>query len=851
MLYPRWMPAAKNSKKKEKDFKYLVIVESPAKSKTLTKILGEGYLVKSSVGHIRDLPSKGLGIDVKKDFEPSYEVMSGKKKVVDELNSLAKKAEKVYLASDPDREGEAISWHLYQILNCKKGNISRITFNQITPAAVRAAVNTPRAIDKSLVNAQQARRILDRLVGYKISPILWRKIGGRSAGRVQSIAVRLICEREEEINAFIPEEYWSVKADVTDTKFPGDNFVTNLTHVGGKRVVAPTKEINEDKQVVIRSEEEVNEIASKLKETDLSVKSINTKPGTKNPRAPFKTSTLQRAASNSMGFTVKRTMQVAQQLYEGIKLGKTGDQTGLITYMRTDSQRIAPEALEEARDYIVGTWGEQYYPGQPTEYDKTKKKKKDDDKKAKEQDAHEAIRPTYVDKPPKSLRAHLNDEQYKLYKLIWDRFVTSQMSPMKTETKSVEITDPAKEYVLKASQTKTTFAGYSIVFGEGTEATEESENQDVDSKFPPGIAEGDVIEANSVDPKQHFTEGPPRYNEASLVKTLEELGIGRPSTYAPTIATVVDRKYVEKEGNALKPTKLGVNVNDLLVGHFGRFINVDFTSNMESDLDKIAEDQIKWREMLSLFYHGKGGPKPVLRGKKAKEAALKAQENFTDEDMGFIDVVKKASKEIENVVIETEHKCPKCESIMHLKSSRFGPFLGCSGYPDCDGIVNLTKEGTPAPEDREFTEYGCPDCKESSLVIRYGRYGDYLACITKDCGFTSPLVKRTGIKCPREACEGEIVEKKSRFGKIFYGCDSWSKTECDSVFWYPPIEQNCPDCKKLMMYKTLKRGDKIACSDTKGCGFARLATVQEQAKYKAEDGAAADSGDGQKSVFSL
>jgi len=820
---------------KERDFKYLVIVESPAKSKTLTKILGKEYLVESSVGHIRDLPAKGLGIDVKNDFEPSYEVMVTKKKVVDKLASLAKRAEKVYLASDPDREGEAISWHLSQILECKASKVSRIAFNQITPDAVRNAVAHPRDINQNLVDAQQARRILDRLVGYKISPLLWRKIGGRSAGRVQSIAVRLICEREEEIQAFVPQEYWSVKAEVLDEKNRASGeFTVNLTHLDKKKITTPLDEGDPNKITVIRSEAEVKKTAERIKAAKLAVTDISTRPGTKRPHAPFKTSTLQRSAAN-LGFTVKRTMQIAQELYEGVKLGG-GDQVGLITYMRTDSLRLADEALEMARDYITSTWGDAYYPGEPTQYDK---KKKSDDKKVAEQDAHEAIRPTYADKTPDSIRSYLSPEQYKIYKLIWQRFISSQMSAQKTETNTVEISSEPGDIVLKASETKTVFAGYAAVYGVEAEVNEDTEELEENTKFPSAIAIGNPISAKQVNPKQHFTEGPPRYNEASLVRALEELGIGRPSTYAPTINTIVERKYVEKLNNQLVPTKLGINVNKLLVDHFGRFINVDFTSQMEANLDKIAEHAISWRDMLRDFYLGKHGKTKV---------SIKELKEMNPESLGFADVVKCASEEIENVVIATEHKCPLCSSVMNLKSSRFGPFLGCSRYPDCSGIVNLTKEGLPAPEDRPYAE-SCPDCKNSSLVIRHGRYGDYIACTTESCKYTSPLVKKTGVDCPREGCTGHIVEKKSRFGKMFFGCDSWSKTKCDTVFWYTPIQEKCPECGKQMMYKTLKRGDKLACSDTKVCKYERIASPKDIEKYKPVSEQAAEAAP--KSVFSI
>ncbi len=820
---------------KERDFKYLVIVESPAKSKTLTKILGKEYLVESSIGHIRDLPAKGLGIDVKNNFEPSYEVMSLKQKVVDKLAALAKKAEKVYLASDPDREGEAISWHLSQILNCKASKVTRISFNQITPDAVRNAVANPRAIDQHLVDAQQARRILDRLVGYKISPLLWRKIGGRSAGRVQSIAVRLICEREEEIQAFIAQEYWSVKAEVIDEKNRGSGvFTLSLTHVDKKKVTSPLDEADPAKLKVIRSEAEVKQIAERIKTAELAVTDLTTRPGTKRPHAPFKTSTLQRAASN-IGFTVKRTMQIAQELYEGVKLDG-GEQVGLITYMRTDSLRLADEALDMARDYITSTWGADYYPGEPTQYDK---KKKNDDKKVAEQDAHEAVRPTYVEKTPDSIRQYLSPEQYKIYKLIWQRFVSSQMSAQKTETNTVEIASANGDLQLRASETRTVFAGYAAVYGVEAEINEDNEELEENTKFPAQIAIGNPITTKEVNPRQHFTEGPPRYNEASLVKALEELGIGRPSTYAPTLNTIVDRKYVEKLNNQLVPTKLGINVNKLLVDHFGRFINVDFTSQMEANLDKIAVHAISWRDMLSDFYLGKHGKTKVT---------VKELKEMEPDKLGFADVVKCASEEIENIVIATEHKCPLCSTHMNLKSSRFGPFLGCSRYPVCAGIVNLTKEGLPAPEDRPFAE-PCPDCKKPSLVIRHGRYGDYIACTTSDCKYTSPLVKKTGVDCPREGCTGHIVEKKSRFGKMFFGCDSWSKTKCDTVFWYTPIKEKCPDCGKQMMYKTLKRGDKLACSDTKVCKYERIASPKDIERYRPVVEAPAL--DAPKSVFSI
>lgn len=819
--------------KKSENFKYLVIVESPAKSKTLTKILGSEFLVKSSIGHIRDLPNKGLGIDVKKNFEPEYEIMPGKKKVVDELNDFAKQAERIYLASDPDREGEAIAWHLAQILKTKGASVHRVAFNQITPQAVKAAVANPREIDTALVNAQQARRILDRLVGFKISPILWRTIGGRSAGRVQSVAVRLICEREEEIRNFVPEEYWSIAAEVLAKGDSKDkSFTVKLVQLDDKRIVSPLKESNSEKTTIIRSESEVKQIIERIQSSSFSVTDLSSRASIKKASAPFKTSTLQRAASSAFGYTVKRTMQIAQTLYEGVKLGKTSDPVGLITYMRTDSLRIAPEAQEAAKEFILNKWGEDYYPSSPNIYGKTKG--------ANEQDAHEAIRPTYAEKTPESVKGYLSEEQYKLYKLIWERFICSQMSPMKLDTLSLEISSEPKDLVFRASQSKKTFPGYSVVYGNSKEINEDFDASEEESKFPTDIKTSTPINILETNPSQHFTEGPPRYNEASLVKVLEELGIGRPSTYAPTIATILDRKYVEKlnNGNALIPTKLGISVNKLLVEHFGKYINVGFTSGMETHLDEIAESGLDWVTMLSEFYYGKDW-KAKSKNKFKSEAG---------QDEGFIDIVKKAGTEIVNEVIETEHDCPTCGAKMNLKSSRFGPFLGCSKYPECKTIINLTKEGTPAPEDRPYQE-DCPECKQHSLVIRYGRYGDYIACSTENCKYTSPIQKKTGIKCPREGCHGDIVEKKSRFGKIFFGCNTWSTTKCDVVFWNLPIQEHCPSCSKLLTYKSLKRGDKIACPDLKGCGYSRDASPTEIETYRPQISSTTNTAN--KSVFSL
>jgi DNA topoisomerase-1 len=775
--------------------KSLVIVESPSKAKTIGKILGKDFQVKASVGHIRDLPRNKLGVNVRKDFEPLYEILPDKITTVEELREAAKNADQVFLAPDPDREGEAIAWHLSEVLDVPKKRLHRIAFNEITKDAVLAAMKKPRSIDKSLVDAQQARRVLDRLVGYKISPLLWRKVNGRSAGRVQSVAVRLICEREAEIEEFDPKEYWNIKAELTKprSKTP---FVAPLATWKGKRVISASDK-GTATSLVIENQKLAKQIVKVTEKEDFTVTSVTQKSSQRSPLPPFITSTMQRDAATRIGYAVKKTMQVAQGLYEGVELGSEGP-VGLITYMRTDSTRISDEAQGEALEYIKARYGKQYCPDKPRVY---KRKGKN------VQDAHEAIRPSSPERTPESIKDYLSKDQLKLYKLIWERFMASQMSSAEILTRTVEIT--AGEAVFRASASEAKFAGFTIVYNNGAQsaadATEESpgegEEKEEEQLKLPELTKGEVLKIKEVQSEQHFTQPPPRFNEASMVKTLEELGIGRPSTYSATVNTIVDRKYVEKQVKTLVPTKLGKAVNLLLVEHFGSIVDVGFTAQMELDLDKIEEDKVNWRQMLKAFY------------------------------LPFGETLKKAEENMNKVVIVSDQLCPTCGKKMLIRSSRFGQFLGCEDYPECKTKIALTRDGDPVPEDRPTDEM-CKTCA-SPMVIRYGRYGDYLACSQETCTEKRPILKLTGVVCQREGCGGQIVEKKSRRGKMFYGCSNYSQNQCGSAYWYPPLlsggpdgGNSCPTCHSMLIYKTLKRGDQIACS-AKECSFSQLISGKE------------------------
>ena len=771
--------------------KSLVIVESPAKAKTISKILGQDFTVKASIGHVRDLPKNKLGVNVRKNFEPQYEVLREKEGIVQELKDAAELADKVYLAPDPDREGEAIAWHLSEILDLPAKKLHRVEFNEITKDAVMAAMKKPRQIDRHLVDAQQARRLLDRLVGYKISPLLWRKVNGRSAGRVQSVAVRIICEREEEIDRFNPQEYWSIEAELSKQRSK-TSFKMKLVKFEGKRIIAASDKPSST-AVIIENEKRAKQIRAAVEKEKFAVSSVTEKTSQRQPQPPFITSTLQREAANNLGYAVKKTMQVAQQLYEGVELGDAGPM-GLITYMRTDSTRVSQQAVDEAKQYVLEKFKKDYYPDKPRVYEKKGKSV---------QDAHEAIRPSSVWKTPESIRTFLTPDQFKLYKLIWERFLSSQMASAELATTTVEIA--AGPGVFRGASTDLTFPGYTIVYNrESTGEADKDEDPAAETITSlPELAKGEEVKLKDLDPKQHFTQPPPRFTEASLVKTLEELEIGRPSTYATTVATIIDRKYVERAQKQLVPTKLGKAVNALLVEHFGDIVEVGFTRDMERKLDQVEDDKVDWHAMLKDFY------KP------------------------FGETLKKAEENMNKVVILSDHVCPTCGQQMAIRSSRFGQFLGCIGYPECKTKIRLTKEGEPVPEDRPSEEL-CRTCT-APMLIRYGRYGDYLACSKEECTEQRPIVKSTGVSCPREGCGGEIVEKKSRRGKMFYGCSHYGVNGCTQAFWYPPLKaggpkngtNKCPQCEALLLYKTLKRGDQIACSN-KECGFAQPATGNEE-----------------------
>ena len=678
--------------------KTLVIVESPAKAKTIEKFLGKShYTVKASVGHVRDLPKSTLGVDIDNNFEPRYINIRGKGDLIKELKKEAKKAKRVYLATDPDREGEAISWHLAYILGIDENDECRIEFNEITKDAIKKAIKNPRNIDLKLVDAQQARRVLDRLLGYQISPILWAKVRkGLSAGRVQSVTTKLICEREREINDFVPKEYWSLEIE-GKTK---DN--ENITF----KFISYNNE-----KIELNNEEEVNHILENIKNEKLVVEKIESNTRRKSAPKPFTTSMLQQEAANKLSFTTKKTMMVAQELYEGVDIEGEGT-VGLISYIRTDSKRISDEAKEKAKTYIIDDLGEKYY--------KEHKEKKDNKEKKKVQDAHEAIRPTSVFRTPDSIKSSLTRDQFKLYNLIWRRFVASQMEDSLFDVLTVDC--KIGNALFRASGSVMKFDGYTKVYNF-------TERQD---KILPPIAENDELEVNKFLPNQHFTQPPARYTEASLVKTLEELGIGRPSTYAPTITTILNRGYVEKEGTSLHPTELGMIVTDILDINFQKFIDVDFTVQMESKLDEIEEGDIQWKDVVGEFYE-------PLR-----------------------EAIKEANEKIEKINMdeETDEICEECGSNMVIKYGRFGKFMACKNYPECKN--------------------------------------------------TKPLVNKIGVKCPK-CKDGEIILRKSKKGKAFYGCSNYP--ECDFISWNKPTGEVCKECGSYMVEKRTKSEAKEVCSN--------------------------------------
>jgi DNA topoisomerase-1 len=796
--------------------KALVIVESPAKAKTINKYLGKNYLVMASLGHIKDLPKKDLAVDVEHGFEPRYEVIEGKKKLIQELKAAAKKVDEVYLAADPDREGEAICHHLQEELDHKNGKkaapkIFRVMFNEITSRGIKKAFETPGQVDIHLVEAQQARRVLDRLVGYKISPLLWDKVRrGLSAGRVQTVALRLIVEREREIRAFEKREYWTIDVSLGAKKPP--MFDARLI----RRAAAGA----EPQAAEIPNQEVADALVASLTGAEYAVKSVVTREKKRNPVAPFITSTLQQEASRKLRFSVKRTMMLAQRLYEGIELGKEGS-VGLITYMRTDSTRVAGEAVDEARGFIGEKYGANYLPATPNVY-KSKKEA---------QDAHEAIRPSSVMRTPDEIGRHLNDDELKLYRLIWMRFVASQMLPAVFDQTTIDISAKAADgadCTFRATGSVPKFDGFLAIYEEGKDQKDE-DDEELRHKLPL-VEQGEKLKFRGIKPEQHFTEPPPRYNEATLVKKLEADGVGRPSTYASILSTIQEREYVQKDGGKFKPTELGMVVTDLLLESFNDIFEVQYTARMEEELDEIGEGKLDWRDAMAEFY--------VRFEKDIKHAEehmtdIKRMETPTDlkcEKCGKPLVIKWGkhgrfiactgypectnTREVEVEVSDAdksglteqgdEEYCENCGRTMVLKKGRFGQFYACTGYPDCKTTrpVGGVQKKADVPLDEK-----CPQCG-SNLVMKHGRFGEFTACSNyPTCKHVKQ--KTIGVKCP-ECSEGEVVERRSKRGKTFYGCNRYP--DCKFVTWAKPVAEKCPDCgSPYLLEKWLKAGATIQC----------------------------------------
>ncbi|MFL5388173.1 MAG: type I DNA topoisomerase [Myxococcales bacterium] len=783
------MVAKKSSRAKKADGgsgNTLVVVESPAKAKTIKKYLGARYTVKASVGHIMDLPKSKIGVDVENGFEPVYEVIKGKVKVVAELKAAAKNAQMILIATDPDREGEAIAWHVREQIKRTKVPSQRVLFNEITKKAIQEAIEKPLELNRALYDAQQARRVLDRLVGYQISPILWKKVRrGLSAGRVQSVAVRLVVEREKEIAAFVPVEYWSIEADLAADLPP--QFRAKLIKIDGEKAELPSEQVT-------------TPLVDELKKLPFTVAKVDKKERRRNAPAPFITSKLQQEAANKLGFTAKKTMTLSQRLYEGVELGEEG-QVALITYMRTDSVRLSPEAVTAARGYIEQRFGKDYLPAEPVQF-KTKKSA---------QDAHEAIRPTSIDYPPEKVQPHLERDMYRLYDLIWNRFIACQMVPAVFDqtTADIEATAAlrdaavaARSFLFRATGRTLKFAGYLAVYGAevptepeaGAEKMEgdDEEKGDIARQLPP-LEQGQRLTLVQLLPEQHFTQPPPRFNEASLVKELEEDGIGRPSTYAAILSNIQDKEYVEKKEGRFYPTELGKIVTELLVSAFPNVMDVRFTARLEEELDEVEEGKMDWVKVLEEFY----GP--------FKKTLAAAEEQMRD--------VKREEK-------PTDLVCEKCGSPMVIKWGRMGRFLACSGYPECKNTKDfIEKDGKIQIVEDLPTEEVCPTCAKP-MVNKRGRFGRFLACSDyPTCKTTRPITLK-GVPCPD--CGGGLAERKTRFGKSFYGCVNYPN--CKFAAWDRPIPGPCPQCgKPYLLAKYSKReGPYIACPD-KECGYRREA----------------------------
>jgi len=726
--------------------KHLVIVESPAKANTINRYLGAGFLVRASMGHIRDLPKKELGVDIKHDFKPDYKILPARKGLVSELQKSAKQCDTIYLAADPDREGEAICWHLAAILKDFNNNLYRVLFHELTKTAVKEAFNNLGQIDQNKIDAQQTRRILDRLVGYCISPLLWKKIGrGLSAGRVQSIALRLICEREKEIKDFVPEEYWSITAQLHAVNPPP--FSANLVKINGKKA-----KITDGKRA--------NEVVSEINKLNFILEGIEVKEKKKTPSPPYITSTLQQDCFRLLSFPVKKTMLIAQKLYEGIKIGNRG-LIGLITYMRTDSVRVSNQALIEARNYIQENYHKEYLPRKPKIFKN----------KRKAQDAHEAIRPTSFDLPPEKVSPYLNKEEYKLYSLIWNRFIASQMNPALIEETEFDI--KASKYQFRAKGEVIKFDGYLVLFP----------SMKKNEKLLPKAETGEDLKLLDLDSKQNFTQPPPRYTEGSLVKELEAKGIGRPSTYAPIIATLQGREYVIKEKGKFIPTEIGIYVTDYLIKNFPDLMEFKFTARLEDELDLINEGKQDWLASLKSYY--------TLLDKDLREAEK-------------TDGIKVSGIPLKDV-------CPECGRQLVIKEGRFGRFRACSGYPECKYRESMTKKAAKPIEEI------CPQCG-STLVIREGKYGTFIACSNYPrCKYIKKEKKDTGISCPL-GCSGTILRKKTRKGKIFFGCSNYPK--CKFATWDEPINQPCPECsRQFILRKNSMKGKPYLYCSNENCNY--------------------------------
>ncbi|WP_434380687.1 type I DNA topoisomerase [Melittangium boletus] len=760
---------------------YLVVVESPAKAKTIKKYLGSGYTVKASVGHILDLPKSKMGVDLEKEFEPQYEVIKGKEKVLGELKKAAQGVDKVFLATDPDREGEAIAWHINQQL--RHPDSYRVMFNEITKPAIQEAIANPRQLSQDNYDSQQTRRILDRLVGYQISPILWKKVRrGLSAGRVQSVAVRLICERESEIKAFVPQEYWTLDALLEGPSGPPP-FKAKLSRVDGKKVE-------------LKDATTTRGLVEEIKGASFTVSKVDKRERRRNAPAPFITSKLQQEAANRLHFTAKKTMALAQRLYEGVLLGEEG-QTALITYMRTDSTRLSDQAVAGVRDFIQQTYGQDYLPEAPVVY-RTKKGA---------QDAHEAIRPTSLDYPPAKVKAAfdaMNDDMaadmFRLYELIWNRFVACQTRPAVYDQTSADIT--AGRATFRASGSTLKFPGYLAIYGASLTPEEEAAQEKARAAGDetaedatgdlPVLNDGDALGLQKLVDEQHFTQPPPRFSEATLVKELEERGIGRPSTYAAILSTIQDKKYAEKIEGRFRPTDLGLICNDLLVKHFPQELDVTFTASMEEKLDQISEGEANWKAVLKDFYE------------PFKETLEKAETEMRD---------------VKREEVKTDVACEKCGHIMVIKWGKMGHFLACSNYPDCKNTKDFKRdvEGKIVIVEEETTDELCANCGKN-MVVKRGRFGKFLACSGyPECKTSKPI--SIGVSCP-DCKQGYLTERRSRFGKIFFGCNRYP--DCKFAAWDRPLAEACPQCQSpYLLQKFSKRDGPFVACPNKECDYRR------------------------------